>query len=376
LCFVAPNAYGALSGRKDVEHIGGAEMQQVTVAFDVSFVVKDHGQEDAEDCGGIRAFKAFAPERGLPGIRFFHPRLTALWSAMRRADADVYYQRMAETTTAIVAAFCRRYNRKFIFATAAHYDCLPREARFRSAREDWLYRYGLRRADRVFVQTEQQRELLRQNFGHDSVVVRNCGIAIRDEEAGAPATRSGPSASPRVLWIGRVNREKDPLLALDVAARCPFAAFDVMGDGDDAALNATIRERAAAAPNVVLHGYVGRAAIARAYGQADLLLLTSEREGFPNVFLEAFSCGIPVVSTVDPDGLVVKHGPGRVASTPEGLAEAVRELTQSAVAWRDCSRRARDYYRLFHDPAVVLALYEQQVRELLERHAVPAADTR
>ena len=32
VCFVALNAYGALSGRKGFEHIGGAEVQQVTVA--------------------------------------------------------------------------------------------------------------------------------------------------------------------------------------------------------------------------------------------------------------------------------------------------------------------------------------------------------
>jgi glycosyltransferase involved in cell wall biosynthesis len=363
------NAYGALSGRSGFEHIGGAEMQQVTVArglqgrFDVSFVVSDHGQDDGEDCRGITAYKAFAPDRGLRGLRFFHPRLTGLWRALRRADADVYYQRMAEMTTAIVAAFCRHRGRKFIFATAAHYDCLRRARPYRSPREDWFYRYGLGRADRIFVQTLQQQELLRRSFGHDSVVVRNCGIPIAGADGGLPR-RTAPGRPPRVLWIGRLDQEKRPLLAIDVAARCPSAIFDVIGDGNDAALKAQIRMRAAALPNVLLHGYVPREGIAAFYRNADLLMCTSGQEGFPNVFLEAFSCGVPVVSTVDPDDLIATHALGRVGSTTEELAEAVRGLTEDPAVWRGCSERGRAYYQRHHDPSIILPLYERVVAEL------------
>lgn len=367
LCFVALNAYAALSGRSGVRHIGGAEMQQVAVArglsrrFDISFVVADHGQNDAEDYDGIAVFKASAPGHGLRSLR---PRLTGLWQAMYRADADVYYQRMAETTTGIVGAFCRRRSRKFIFATAAHYDCLRHPRPYRTWREEWFYRYGLRRADRIFVQTQQQQMLMRRNFGRDSLVVRNCGIPI--EESPYVVSRTvGREHPPRVLWIGRFSLEKRPSLAIEVAARCPSVTFDVIGDGDDIALNAQIRELTAETPNVLLHGYVPHAGMAPFYRKADLLLCTSEQEGFPNVFLEAFYCGVPVVSTVDPDGLIASHGLGRVGSTPEDLAAAVCTLTEDRAAWRSCSRQGRAYYRSHHDPSVILPEYERHVTDLL-----------
>jgi len=342
-------------------------MQQVTVArglsrrFDVSFVVSDHGQEDGECCEGVTAFKASAPGHG---VRSLYLRLTGLWRALRRADADVYYQRMAETTTGIVGAFCRQRGRKFIFATAAHYDCLRLPRPYRTRREEWFYRYGLRRADRIFVQTLRQQKLMRRNFGHESIVVRNCGIPVEDAE-GVVSRIDGPEDPPRVLWIGRCSLEKRPLLAIEVAMRCPSAIFDVIGDGDDTALKGQIRERTAETPNVLLHGYVPHTGMAAFYRKADLLLCTSEQEGFPNVFLEAFSCGIPVVSTVDPDDLIASDGLGRVRSTAEELAAAVRSLTQDRAAWSDCSRRGQAYYRSHHDPAVILPQYERHVTDLL-----------
>ena len=66
-------------------------------------------------------------------------------------------------------------------------------------------------------------------------------------------------------------------------------------------------------PNLVLHGAVPRERMAAMYGGAALLLCTSRYEGFPNTFIEAWSLGIPVVSTIDPDGLIAEvSGSGRI----------------------------------------------------------------
>src|SRR5712692_5386498 len=72
VCFVAPNAYAALSEREDVAHVGGAERQQVLLGkelvrrgYRVSFVVLDHGQPDGEEIRGIRVFKCYRADVGV-----------------------------------------------------------------------------------------------------------------------------------------------------------------------------------------------------------------------------------------------------------------------------------------------------------------------
>ena len=61
-------------------------------------------------------------------------------------------------------------------------------------------------------------------------------------------------------------------------------------------------------PNVTLHGRVERERMPSLYQDALCLCCTSVLEGFPNTFLEAWSVGLPVVSSFDPDHLIAERG--------------------------------------------------------------------
>jgi hypothetical protein len=123
------------------EHtIGGESVQQTLLAralarrgHEVSMVTADYGQTDAALWEGIRVYKAYRPEAGLPLLRFVHPRWSGLWSALARADAQLYYTSCAGMQVALLALFCARHGRRFVFRCASDADCDPSQLLIRHA---------------------------------------------------------------------------------------------------------------------------------------------------------------------------------------------------------------------------------------------------
>jgi glycosyltransferase involved in cell wall biosynthesis len=365
LCFVSPRAYGLLSGDPAVRHIGGAEVQQCLVArglaargHAVSMVTLDMGQGDGRAHQGVVVHRSYREGSGLPGLRFFWPRLARTWASMRRADAAVYYQRTSDSLTGIVAAFCRVHGRRFVFSAGEDGDCVRPLPNCRTARERALYRYGLRRADVVVAQTRTQSRLLREEFDRSSVVIRSAA-----PDPGEPR-RTSEAASGSLLWAGRIAPQKRPELLLELARRCPDITFDVVGAAQSGGRAEELTAAAATTPNLRLHGFVPHGELAPFYDQAAALVCTSLREGFPNTFLEAWSRGLPVLTTVDPDDVVRSEGLGAVAAGVEGLVEGARTLARRGSEWEAMSGRARAYYVREHRPERVLDDYEALLRSL------------
>src|SRR5262245_360462 len=353
VCFVAPNAYAALSGREDVAHVGGAERQQVLLAEElarrghrVSFVVLDHGQPDGEELvTGISIFKCYRLDAGTRGLRFFHPRLSGLWRAMRKADADVYYQRGAETETGFVSHWCRRHARAFIFAVAHDTNCIARSPLLRRPSERLLFRRGLRQADAVVAQTTQQQELLLAEFGRPSTIIRS-SFSWR---WGSLATPRSEGDSDRILWVGRLSEEKRPEWVIRLARDLPGLRFDIVGQcNSGSAFGQSIARQIQALTNVQWHGYVPHHSMLALYRNARLLLCTSESEGFPNVFLEAWSCGKGVLSTVDPDGVIARFKIGVVTTNYDELKEYLLTLDTRRATCEAMGYRGQEYVRSHH----------------------------
>jgi hypothetical protein len=118
ICLVNLGALPALSQEHKHQRIGGEEVQHAQLAaalsrlgHDVSLVVADSGQPDGAVFEGVRTLKAYKEAAGLPGLRFIYPRWAKLWSAISRANADVYYCSCAGMLVGMLAMYCRLHQR-------------------------------------------------------------------------------------------------------------------------------------------------------------------------------------------------------------------------------------------------------------------------
>ncbi|MCZ6599182.1 MAG: glycosyltransferase [Planctomycetota bacterium] len=169
---------------------------------------------------------------------------------------------------------------------------------------------------------------------------------VRDRAAARRALELPPDGR-LVLVVGHLIPRKDPLLALDVFGRgAPAdATCAFLGRGPLCAKLEAAALGAGLAGRVRLVGEVTPERLGGWYAACNCLLVTSRREGRPNVVLEALACGRPVLAT-----------------EAGGTAELLVTLPELLAATRDPAELGRRLAALLDAPPDA---------ELLRRAAAP-----
>ncbi len=369
VCFVAPTTWPVLARDADIRVVGGAEVQQSMIApalarrgYRVSMVCIDYGQPDQAVVDGVTVYKIHKPDEGIPVLRFLHPRLTSLWSALKRIDADIYYQRTAAIATAVVAKFCAMHGKHSIYAGASDVDFVPGEEDIRFARDRKIFGWGVRHVDQVIVQNDVQMRTLRDHYGRTGIHIPSCFTP----PPGAHADRNG-----YVLWAATIRPSKRPEIVLELARRLPQYRFVMIGGPDPGRRAAeymrSVAEAAARLPNVEFKGFVPFAAADRYFDGARLFVNTSLYEGFPNTFLQSWSRGVPSVGFVDTGS---RHGGRPVYEIVKDVDDAswkIERLMRDDLLWREASQRVIGHFAERHSVDAIIDMYERVLAVTRER---------
>jgi glycosyltransferase involved in cell wall biosynthesis len=89
---------------------------------------------------------------------------------------------------------------------------------------------------------------------------------------------------------------------------------------------------------------------------------TSDVEGFPNTYLQAWASGTPVVAFFDPDGVIAREGLGAAVRTAEEMTAAVQRLSSDESEWRAARDRCLSFIARNYSEDVVLQPYLQAFR--------------
>ena len=236
----------------------------------------------------------------------------------------------------------------FLHEDARNWTPSTNSSRWR--RVSWLHRqvieHAATRADRVVCFSPSAVEHLAER--HDHVLSVSTWF---DPDLFRPVPRPA-GEGVKLVWIGRFDTVKDPLLALEVLGKLPTNySLTFVGDGS---LRADLQNRITGMQlgrRVEFVGRVSQTDVARLLRAHHLLLMTSHSEGFPRVLIEALASGRPVVATAGADtGKVLVEGMngGRSATRDAGELAALVEEAHDASP-EACSRSVAD----LSAPAVV-----------------------
>jgi glycosyltransferase involved in cell wall biosynthesis len=193
---------------------------------------------------------------------------------------------------------------------------------------------------------------LAEHYKHASSLLRIDVSMVRERDRRIVTPEPAYDGELRVLSVGRLEREKNPLLLADILAdlrrdgrpwRLVVCGEGPLRDGLERRLDQLgVREQADLVGYVPIDG--GLRAL---YASSHVFLHVSHTEGMPQVLLEAFAAGLPVVAT-DVGGVAeVAEGRAKLVDDDDaaGAARAVRALTDEPGLRRPLVAAGLNYVR-------------------------------
>lgn len=235
-----------------------------------------------------------------------------------------------------------------------------------------LYRWGLRRSQRVFFHNPEDRDLFvsqRLVTATQAAVVPGSGV---DLQRFCSARNRDPSESPTFLFIGRFLKDKGAIefaQAAGLVKKHATAQFQMLGSFEDhpRAVVPKLLETLAQESSVELLGITDD--VRPFIANADCVVLPSYREGLPRVLLEASAMATPVIATDVPgcrhvvdDGVTGLLCEARSAAS---LAETITVMVEMSAEERTAmGLRARQKAEREFSQERVVAAYLHALKEL------------
>jgi len=352
LVFVNDGVYAYATGSPSA--VGGAERQQWLLARALA-------ARGWSVTVGVRTLMNAKERRTIDDVNFVgigQGQILFAWSRFLAAEhPNWWYWRCADHLLGPAVELAKLRGVQTIFAAGFDRDVQPRRALSRRPRWWPLYAWGLARTDRILVQHRGQMAQLTPRWRAKARILPS--IVGEMESVTSHAERA-----QYVAWVAMLRQAKRPDLLIEVARKTPSLYFIVCGGPttfmSPPGYSERIIEALRTLPNIEYRGQVAPKEARQVIANAAVLLSTSDEEGFPNTFLQAWSSGTPVVSlSVDPNDVIKQEGLGAVSESIESVEADLGTLMASWQQRDEIAARARRYVTTTHSEAGVVPAFEQ-----------------
>lgn len=365
ICFVSLGAYPLLTN-KNLEYVGGAEVQMMELGkelnlkgYHISFITYGEKNLEIKNIGGINVLPVYDINK-IDKMNLLK-KTSVIWKKMKSIDADIYIHQAG--SPGIISIFGMLNRKKSINVIASDADVTGKAISERNVIRMWQAKVGncidIKLSDIVISQNDFQKSMLKNKYKRNSIVIKNA--------FNIPPKHDCNNKDEYILWIGTIRSVKQPYLYLEIAKHFPENKFLMVGgQGDNLELFKKIKDDAGKIPNLDFKGFVPHRYIFNYLKRASILISTSKIEGFPNVFLEAWMFGVPVVSlTANPDGIITDYELGHHSKNLDQMIKDIKILLEDKEIRKKMGKNGRKYVEKYHNINNIANQYETLIKNIM-----------
>lgn len=300
------------------------------------------------------------PKKGIRNVKYLYLKnygrqysilnFFPLIKTLKNINPDIIYQRWRIPYTAMAAWYSKKYSKKMIFHIARDLDTRKKKIKlnymsFFNFINEHFERYGIRNADIIIAQTNNQQKLIKKHFNRNSLVVPNGHLVPPP-----PFKKINP---PVIAWIANIKPWKQPEIFIKLAEHLQNtkAQFIYAGRPIKGKLQKRLMEKTRKLPNLEYLGEIPFEKTNELLSKSSLFVNTSlPLEGFPNTYIQAWMRETPVVAlNCDPDNLLKRLKIGLLSGSFKQMIDDLRYLIENENIRKEMGKRARQYAIQNHD---------------------------
>lgn len=227
-----------------------------------------------------------------------------------------------------------------------------------------FYLWNTRYSDIIIAQTETQANLYYQSFNRRPEVLYNS---------------QSPNLKPllkeysiiKIIWIGKAFKNPEKFIELFFAMKHKFNYEFYMVGVFGAEQIKQFLSLANKYANFTFLGELSREEVDNYLNSSHVLINTSDIEGFPNTFIEAWQRGVIVISDkVNPDNVLTNNRIGFVCKSIDSIVASIERLFSDDLALaKEYSIRAMEYALKAHNIDINIDKLFSIIKKLLPENA-------
>lgn len=351
IVFLAENFYGQLAGGSEYQHYLIASFLKKR-NYDVTMMFADYGApvhlENSFKLARIKKNSFFA--------RVFYPSFFLdafrVYGTLKRIKPDIIWSRAGFAYVGIAALFAKKNNCKMIWHIASESDVKPLPIKWKRTMlfeyiDKKFLEFGIKKADFILGNAEFQDALLKMRYD------RSCDLIVWNFHS-LPRRQIRKKNPVEIAWISNFKKLKQPELFINLAREFQDdigVRFIMIGrPGSQRNWQQNLDAEIQKLKNLEYLGEKSMDEVDKILYGVHILVNTSQYEGFPNSFIQAWMRKVPVVSlAVDPDGLLERKRIGFFSGSFEKMVRNIRSLIDDEKLREEMGENAQKYAFQTHE---------------------------